>query len=164
MKYSTIGFFFLCFVFACKGQRHTDYLHMRAMTTNDALGCKDGRIWKQVGDNDWVDIGPITDSCNCYTKEKSFSIPKGPYSNARVFDIGISDAGIYFHSAFGKEDTIAPDGTGVLYPTISPDYIQYGHYLITISKLPDSLALPPSVIIHGLNLSSFNKTVKHLSQ
>lgn len=72
MKYSVVVAIFalLCGCKQSSGQRHTNYLHMRAMPTNDTLGCKDGRIWRQVGNDDFVDIGPITDSCNCNPKEE----------------------------------------------------------------------------------------------
>lgn len=51
-----------------KDSHHSNHMGMRAMDDHDELGCKNGRIWKQVSDDDWVDIGPVTDSCNCNRK------------------------------------------------------------------------------------------------
>lgn len=59
-----IGIAFLFLLLSC-GNKHTNHMGMRAMPGNDTLGCKEGYIWKQVGDDDWVAIGPKTDSCNC---------------------------------------------------------------------------------------------------
>lgn len=58
--------FSILFLIGCTTK--TDHMGMRAITTkpyNDSLGCKKGHLWRLVKDDEWVDIGPVTDSCNC---------------------------------------------------------------------------------------------------
>ena len=89
---------------------------MRAMPSNDSLGCKGGRIWKQVGNDDFVDVGPVTDSCNCNVKMRQFSgRPISMDTLQKAMDSAMKIGGIVRCDTNGNITIVPPPQSGTVF-------------------------------------------------
>jgi hypothetical protein len=128
---------------------HTNHMGMRALTTkpdHEDIGCKNGHLWKQIGYDDWIDIGVVTKKCNCNyfsdSNQESFHAPKN--QEVLYVVIAITDSAIYFPNGvpqFSSYDTaifsfhrIQQDGTGSLFLNTYPQSLRARGFKITFQK------------------------------